>query len=155
MTGVVPQVTGDGARPTPRSPAAHERPGLTSSMELPRGLLTLQTEWNGDADEFVTIVAFGGRVLKTVRTPCGATDPSEQHRIASQAHAELMRTIVTKLDARRGSNGANEAAAQLFLTAIEALERGELRSAVALMHCVADLLPDDPLVRRALARLDP
>lgn len=130
------------------------RPGVTSSLHLPVGVLTLQTEIVGDPPEFVTVVDIGGRVMRTLRTPCRVERADEIQRTVSRVHAELMRRFVSNARARVKPSADNDTAAQLFVLAVEAHAAGDDVGAAALMQCVADLLPDDARVRSNLAALD-
>ncbi len=127
------------------------RPGITSSLHLPTGVLTMQTEIVGNPPEFVTVIDVGGRIMRTFRNPCRVDESGDVQRVVSRVHAELMRRFVGNARSRVKPAVDNDTAAQLFILALEAHAKGDTDGARALLLSVADLLPDNATVRRNLA----
>lgn len=70
--------------------------------------------------------------------------PRPRHRAAAHAPARAAGAVPPALDAAR--------ARSLRFAGLEALDRGEIRRAVALLQAAARVDPDDPLIKRDLAR---
>lgn len=137
------------------APLEHVHPGRTSLMQTARGPLTLQTEIAGFPPEVVTILDFHGRVLKSFRRPLPVgLDPRGRAELANRWHAEAELEVRSTLARRtKPATGGHSVVARLFLAALVAYHQMDRTSArAALLACDA-LLPGDPRIGAALARV--
>jgi len=147
------------AMPTPSTSSceAPSRPGLTSLLRTSRGLMTVQTEIIGSPAQFVSIVDFRGRVLKTWKSP-HSVDPHDPQlpAMARRWHQEIearVRESLTRASQQRRPDHDGETVAHLFAAAVEAYANRDLATARAVFATCALLRPDEPRIRAALDRL--
>jgi hypothetical protein len=135
------------------APNPESRPGLTSLIKTGRGVMTIQTEILGDPARLITIVDFRGRVLKTWQSD-DLIDASDLVS-ARKWHQAIERDVRGSLSkaTQRGSDRSASVGGCLFVEAMRAYATRDYgRAKKALMAC-AHLLPSDPRVHAAMARL--
>jgi len=136
-------------------------PGRTSSIQLPGGTMTLQTELRGDPLEVVTIVDFRGKVMRRKSRVLTDEEHDDLELVVRHVHADIERGIRVSLESVRKARDTSAASsgqaavepstsALLFVMSADALGRGDLPTAASLLEAVAQLLPDDTRVRSLL-----
>lgn len=139
-----------------------QRPGKTSLIELPKGLVTLQTEVHSGPLRAVTIVDFRGRVIRRIEVLWEKSHPKDVHLFARACHDVIEGDVRASLQALQSAPkpGAAESAvadeptaAVLFVMAAEALAISDRESAETILVAVRSLLPDDTRVARLLSSI--
>ncbi len=139
-------------------------PGLTTSLRLASGVLTLQTEIHGDPPQVTTTVDFKGRTVRVFRAPLDPTSTTDLAAAARAFHRTSELRLREALEQSRDAPddpappspssttnahprdpGAPEVAA-LFVEAVRALVTGRREQAARLVAVVKLLLPDDARV---------
>ncbi|MCA9696475.1 MAG: hypothetical protein KC431_03035 [Myxococcales bacterium] len=118
--------------------------------------MTVQTEIIGDPAQFVSIVDFRGRVLKTWKSPlCVDTSDPRLPGLARRWHQDIEARVRDSLNraSQRKQDQEGEAVAHLFTAAAQAYADRDLNTARAVFSACALLLPDDTRIRAALDRL--
>ncbi len=145
---------------TPGPPQRHA-PGRTSSIQLPGGTMTLQTEVSGTPPQIVTIVVFRGRVLRRSVVALGGEVETDLESAVRRAHNDSERGLLRALQDVHPPPQEHPGAAPvepptaslLFVMATEALARRDRGTAISLLEAVQDLIPDDRRVQLLLAEL--
>ena len=147
-------------------------PGLTTSLRLASGVLTLQTEIHGEPPQVTTTVDFKGRTVRVFRAPL---DPASTTDLAAAARAfhrtselRLREALEHSRDRPRDPAAPSPSSpmnapgprhpgepevAALFVEAVRALVNGRREQAARLVAVVRLLLPDDARVDALAASL--
>ncbi len=136
-------------------------PGRTSTISLPSGLMSLQTEAHQETGEIVSILVFQGRVLKRHTDQLPEHANGQQGAIIDAAHAsfesEIRLTLERAATARASTceeTSSMETVGQLFLMALEAYAGGDNETCRLILETLVVLAPDDQRIRGALEGLD-
>lgn len=135
-------------------------PGRTSTIALPSGLMSLQTEAQEESGEIVSILVFQGRVLKRRTERLPPVVNGERNAIIDAAHYAFEREVRAALERAAAARAAAtaessrcETVGRLYLMAVEAYAQGDEETCRMILETLRVLDPDDPRIQGALENL--